>query len=69
MRERSRSIQERLLQVAEPTSLQTVPTGHNADHENQGNTWADREVPTGTVGHARSFGPRASASAKSAPMA
>ncbi len=62
-------VQERLLQVAEPTSLQAVPKGRSADHENQGNTWADREVPTGPVGYTRSFGPRASASAKSAPMA
>jgi hypothetical protein len=69
MRERSGSVQERLLQVAEPTSLQAAWTGRDADHENQGNTWADREIPTGPVGHARSFGPRASASAKSASMA
>ncbi len=34
MRECSGSIQERLLCVAEPTSLQTGPKGRNADHEN-----------------------------------
>ncbi len=42
MRECSWCVQERLLQVAEPTSLQAVPKGRNADHENQRNTWADR---------------------------
>ena len=48
MRERSGSVQERLLQVAEPTSLQAAWTGRDADHENQGNLGRSRGtyVPT-----------------------
>ncbi|MCS4198271.1 hypothetical protein GGP46_003142 [Salinibacter ruber] len=38
MRKCSGSVQERLLQVAEPTSLQAAWTGREAGHENQGNT-------------------------------
>lgn len=53
MRECSGSIQERQLQVAEPTSLQAVSGGRNADHENQESAQTDRKAPMGPVRYTR----------------